>query len=475
MTANKPADDHGEPPLDARKVAAQLPVPTRDLPGASSTARWQFITEVMTLSRRLTTSSLVRGSFLVFTIQGLATVVRYVAQVLFARVGGSEAYGVFSFAFSWSQLLVAPAALGFTFSVLRFAPAYLHADDTPKLLGLVRRSTQFVLVGACGAAGLGTMFAWLLVAPGPKLGALLVGLWTLPALVLINLQRELIRGAQRLLFAYGTAELLPALVTLGATAALVVFATVTPIGMLLLMFVGFLVALLVQRFFMNWALRISKRPVRREYETSHWLLTSLPLGVNVIALNFLAGSDILFLGSLRSASETGVYSAASRTAALIAFVLTAVSGVIAPIIGSHYAAGQMRELEQVLRRVVVGTTAVSLLVATVVMVLAAPILATFGPGFREGVVALRILAGAQLIGAATGPVGFVLALAGHQKKMALISAVTAGIAAIGYTLVIPSFGSTGAAVVMALAISAGNVWTYAIVRRKFGFRLYWLV
>ena len=344
MIANNQSGDHGEPPLSAREVVEQLPDHTRELPGAWGTGRRRLITDGVTLGRRLAASSVVRGSILVFAIQGFGTVVRYLIQVLFARVGGSAAYGEFSFAFSWSQLLVGPAALGFTYSVLRFVPAYLHADDTARLLGMVRRSTQLVIAGACGAAGVGTIVGWVLVPPGAKLGALLVGFWMLPALVVVNLQRELIRGAHRLLFAYGTADLLPALVTLGASAALVALTTITPIIMLLLVLAGFLVALLVQRFFMTWALRVNERPVRRQYETSYWLLTSLPLGINVIANNFLARSDILFLGSFRSASETGVYSAASRTAALVAFVLTAVSGVIAPIIGSRYAADQMREL-----------------------------------------------------------------------------------------------------------------------------------
>lgn len=453
----------------------QLQVPTQDLPGAWNPGRGNLIGKGVTLSRRLVASSVVRGSILVFAIQGFATVVRYLIQVLFARVGGSAAYGEFSFAFSWSQLLVGPAALGFTYSVLRFVPAYLHAADTPKLLGIVRRSTQLVIAGACVAAGIGTIAAWLFVPPGAKLSALLVGLWMLPTLVVVNLHRELIRGAHRLLFAYGTADLLPALVTLGATVALVGLTTVTPIIMLLLVLVGFLVALLVQRIFMTWALRINKRTATPQYETSYWLLTSLPLGINVIANNFLIRSDILFLGSLRSASETGIYSAASRTAALVAFVLTAVSGVIAPIIGSRYAAGQMRELEQALRRVVLGTTAISLVVVATEMALAGPILSVFGPGFSQGAVALRILAAGQIFNAATGPVGLVLALAGHQNTMALISAASAGLAAIGYILAIPLLGGTGAAIVMAVAVAISNVWTYIIVRRKFGYRLYGVV
>ncbi|MGH3428857.1 MAG: hypothetical protein ACRDQZ_15040, partial [Mycobacteriales bacterium] len=148
------------------------------------------------LIERLAASPLLRGSLVVLTIQALSTLVRYATQVLFAHAGGPAAYGDYAFAFSWAQLLIGPAALGFTFSVLRFVPAYLHSGETSKLLGFARRSVQFALAGACSVAGLGAAITWALGPSGPKLDALLVGFLMLPVLVLVSLHKELIRGAQ---------------------------------------------------------------------------------------------------------------------------------------------------------------------------------------------------------------------------------------------------------------------------------------
>lgn len=474
MTAKHPRrENEGVPPQDA---AAHEIVSAHGPTGDVRPVRQRTFAGAVGLIRRGTASALVRGTVVVFAVQALATLARYMTQVLFARAGGPEAYGNYAFAYSWVQLLSVPAALGLTFTVFRFVPGYLHTRETSKLRGFVRRSTQFASAGACSAAALGSIVALTFVPPGPKLEALLIGLWMLPVLVLVNLGKELIRGARRLLFAYGIGELLPAVIALVAAAALAALTTVTATSMLLVTLAGFLVGLVVQRLFMFWALRLgAARRLPPQYETSRWLLIALPLGLTAAINGFLTRSDILFLGALRTASETGVYSAASRTATLVSFILTAVIGVVAPIIGKCHAAGQMRELERVLRRAIAGTTVVGLVVLICVLAFAEPILKTFGPDYLAGVGPLRILAVGYFINALTGPVGLALSLGGYQKIVAVNAAVVATLSVPAYLLLIPHLGGTGAATVMATAVGVSNLSLYIIVRRKFGFRLYGLV
>ena len=476
MTSKNPPSGNDAVPLQSVDAAVHRAASAHGPAGVTWSVGYETFSCAAKLIRRGAKSVLVRGAVVAFSVQGLATLVRYLAQILFARSGGPAAYGNFSFAYSWLALLTVPAALGFTQAALRIVPKYLHTHDAPKLLGFVRRSTQFASAGACSAAALGSILALTIMTPGPKLIALLISLWMLPVMVLVNLRKELARSAQRLLFAYGTGSLLPAVITVVAAAAAMALTTVTVTSMLLVTFAGFLVALGVQQIFMPQALGVNApRRLPRQYETSRWLLIALPLFVSIAVSSFLASSDILFVGAFRTASETGIYSAASRTATMVSFILAAVNGVAAPIIGKCHAAGEMRELEQLLRRAVTGTTIVSLLVLICMLVFAAPILKVFGPAYLEGVVPLRILAVGYFINAATGPVAFVLALGGYHKIVAVDAAAVAALSVAGYLVVVPLFGGTGAATVMATAISVSNLSLYIIVRRKFGFRLYGLV
>ncbi|MGH3426199.1 MAG: hypothetical protein ACRD3Q_21945, partial [Terriglobales bacterium] len=62
-----------------------------------------------------------------------------------------------------------------------------------------------------------------------------------------------------------------------------------------------------------------------------------------------------------------------------------------------------------------------------------------------------------------------------QKTVAGVSVTVAVLSAFGYLALIPPLGGTGAAIVMASAVSASNLWLYVVVRRRFGFRLYGFV
>jgi O-antigen/teichoic acid export membrane protein len=476
MTAKNPRSGNDDLPLQKPEAAPREDTSAHSHAGDVQLSNHRTLARAAGLIRRGAASALVWGTFIVFSVQSLATLARYLTQVMFARTAGPAEYGNYVFAYSWVQLFVVPAALGFATAVLRFVPKYLHTRETSKLLGFVRRSTQFALAGACGAAAIGSGVALTIVPFGPTLEALLIGFWMLPVLVLVNLRKAIVLSAQKLFFAYGTGELLPAVITVLTVGALLALTTVTATSMLLATLAGFLVALAVQQLGMSWALRVgvARRPPH-QYETWNWLRIALPLGFSTIITSFTVRSDILFLGALRTASETGVYGAVSRTAALVSFILAAVVGFVAPIIGKCHATGQMRELEQVLRRVIAGTTAVSLVVFICILAFAVPILEIFGPAYAEGADQLRILAAGYFVNASTGPVTYVLALGGYHKTVVVNAVVVAALSVPGYLVLIPLLGGTGAAIVMATAIAVANLSLYITVRRKFGFRLFGLV
>ena len=94
------------------------------------------------------------------------------------------------------------------------------------------------------------------------------------------------------------------------------------------------------------------------------------------------------------------------------------------------------------------------------------VLHIFGSEFVIASGALIILAGGQLINVATGPIGAVMVMSGHQR-LSLILSVMGSIGAITLSaLLVEPLGLTGAALGLAGTTIFRNVGAFIIMRRK---------
>jgi O-antigen/teichoic acid export membrane protein len=93
----------------------------------------------------------------------------------------------------------------------------------------------------------------------------------------------------------------------------------------------------------------------------------------------------------------------------------------------------------------------------------------FGDEFVAGAPLLRILAIGQFINVATGSVGYLLMMTGHEKDMRNSLLVVAPCSILLSLWLIPLYGATGAAVATALAIAGQNLLAVFWVRRRLGF------
>ena len=102
------------------------------------------------------------------------------------------------------------------------------------------------------------------------------------------------------------------------------------------------------------------------------------------------------------------------------------------------------------------------------VLLAAPgfILQLFDAQFAEGAWLLRILALGQLVNVATGSVGYLLMMTGHEKLMRNNIAVWAVVNLAGNLVLVPRYGTVGAAVSTAFCLAFMNIVSYVLVRQK---------
>ena len=443
---------------------------TRNGPGGAGRAgviRERLQNRLSDVRRALPVSALARTAGVVLAVQVATGIARYLVQIIFARRGGTVDYGMYSFAFGWTQLLIIPATLGLTLSVLRFVPLYIHEERWGLLRGLIRRSCEVTVISsvAFSAVAIGIVLA---LSTGSSQPSLIIGMALIGVVGLVTVLREATRGTHRVVLAYGIGDLLPMV-------AIVVVAAVLPAGvgdlsaeqMLLATAAGFLLALAVQPFALRRAAPRAFAPgMRSSYEMHAWLTLSAPLWLVTMFTLSINQSDLLVVGILKSSSDVGVYAAGSKTAFLVSFVLTAVSAVLAPVFVRHHAAGDVAGLRDAMRS---GTRLLlwpSLAIAAVLFAWPQIVLGAFGSGFESASTVVRILVVGQFVNAITGPAGYLLLLTGSQATVARVYGFSA-VAQIALLLaLVPNFGIDGAAVVTAATITVSNCLLYAFARQR---------
>ena len=93
----------------------------------------------------------------------------------------------------------------------------------------------------------------------------------------------------------------------------------------------------------------------------------------------------------------------------------------------------------------------------------------FGQDFTRGGMALSILALGQAVNAATGSVGPLLMMTGHEQDIrnsSIFAAVLMGISAL---ILIPSHGLLGAVISSATAVAGMNLFNSVLVKLRLGF------
>ncbi|MCR9210312.1 MAG: polysaccharide biosynthesis C-terminal domain-containing protein, partial [bacterium] len=115
------------------------------------------------------------------------------------------------------------------------------------------------------------------------------------------------------------------------------------------------------------------------------------------------------------------------------------------------------------------TLGMGLPLALFVLIFPGWLLGFFGPEFREGAQVLRALAIGQVANVASGSVGGLLVMTGHQNVSLKISFGTA-IGMIALTLIlVPWLGILGAGIANALSVSVQMILCVVMVRNKLGF------
>lgn len=397
-------------------------------------------------------------------------------QVLLARLLGADQFGVYTVALAVLGVLQFFARQGFEIAASRFIGAYHGGGEWSLLHGFVNASRLLVLGGAVIFSA-GLVLVSLAISDTLE-GGVLHSLWLvagiLPLYSILQLEAAIVRGMGRASIAdIPTWILHPLALAAGVTGAIYYVGAPPHATTGLAVFLGTAVcALIVQHLVMVRVLPRAAHEARPEYRWNEWIKAAPAMMLFTGSAVLISQANTVLLGTMSSAAEAGVYNIAVRIAGILQLITFCFIAAIGPVAARLHAAGDLDELARVTS---IGVRAVFAAALTASIILAAaggPILSVFGEEFRDGYNMLLVLVLGQLFWAATVPAGVLLNMTGHHNQSGKILLVAALVNFALCALLIPLYGSMGAAIATTIVIVMWNGLMAWSAERRVGIRAY---
>ncbi len=203
---------------------------------------------------------------------------------------------------------------------------------------------------------------------------------------------------------------------------------------------------------------IKRKILKPIFETKKLLTYSVPLLLSGFLGFFLQWVDIIMLGFMKTSGEVAIYRAASQIPTFFMLALGAINSIYAPSIAEMYHRGQIVRMGNIYKTSTRWVFLLTLPASIIVFFSAGEILSVFGNNYREsGVLVLQTLTVAQFVNCVTGGVAYTLAMTGRQKMEMFNSLTTIVINIVLCHLLIPKYGSYGAAIATGISIASINL------------------
>src|SRR5438132_8863357 len=424
-----------------------------------------------------------RGAFL-NTIAMLASNFRGIFTFLVARMLGPAALGIFSVAWSTTDILSKIGVLGLDNAIITFIARSEAVGDHARSRALFRVAVilgvaQSAIVAVLAIAAIRLFHHRLHLQP-EMVSALAVVLCAMPGLALYRISTSVSRGMKVMrhdIFSRGLTE--PIATTL---AFLIVFI----IG--LKTFAPELAAIIGTAISGVVALVLAAKLFRRASEDRHvvshlaeaWQLIgySAPISAYQLINAFIARLDLIMLGYFvgRAPGVTlatvGIYAAVVGTANGLRKVNQAFNPIFMPVVAGMTATGDHERAAHTYSYLAQWMLWILLPLVAVMALAGGVILLIFGPAFQQGSGWLGIVALAAAINAFVA-LGETVIMVQRPHLNLLHSSITCAVAAGGLLWLLPRFGAMGAAFGILLPYIVQGILRYATLRWVFRWKDSW--
>ena len=414
-----------------------------------------------------------RGSAVAIALKVLGAGLSFALNILLARLLGADGTGVYFLGLTVITVATIFGQLGLGNAMLRFTAAHASQGDWVQVAGVSRKGLAFAacisaVVSAVVLIGAPWIAHYVYSEPALTVPLRFMALAVVP-LTLLTLYAELLKGLKRIAAALlvntvGVPLLsMPFLALLAGRWSVSGAAIAYVLATILVLSLG---ALLWRRA------TPQARGLPGSFDTRLLLATSMPLFWVAFMNLIMSQTDVVLLGVWSDSSLVSIYGTAARTASLTSFILMAMISIVAPKFAALYARGDLENLGSLARNVARLGILVASIVILPLLLVPSWVLGIFGPEFAAGRTVLIILALGQFVNVATGPVGFLLLMTGHEKVQRNNSILSAALNVFLGAILVPAYGITGAAVATASILAFKNLNTVRLVYKHLGIQVW---
>jgi len=407
-----------------------------------------------------------------FIVRSGYFILAYLILLVLTRTLGPSRYGIYSYAAAIIFLLTNFSSYGFEMLAVKYTSAYLAKGEKGLWKGLYTWSYKLLLIIGAMVAGGTALFLWLsvyvlhLIPKTAYILPIMAFCSIIPIYTLINLYTNLLRGQNKLLISFLPDNTVKPLFLL---IALIVFRLIAgkmnlpiAIGLNLISFIVTFIFIVTVFHRKN-----NFKGIEAKYDKPKWrsFVTSLFLLTCVTSLSRL---DIIMLGSLKDASQVGIYYAAERYASSLLFFIYVMNTIIAPSIARLNTPEDKEKLQKMITRTIRWVMLFSAPVFIVLIVFSGQIMQLSGTQFLPGKPSLIIICCGLLIDIAFGPVGNFALMTGHEKYNTIYAAIGIFINIALNLILTPHMGLNGTAIATTSSVIFWNAAMFFTIKKKTG-------
>ena len=415
---------------------------------------------------------LIRGAAGTLGLRTAATGLNFITGILLARLLGASGFGIYTYAFTWTQLLSLGATLGLDNLIVREVAIYQSKSTWNLMRGLLRWANQIVLVVSVGLAlgAIGVAWGLNIQANSEQFSTFCVAMLLIPIESLRNLRLAAMRGLHKILIGLLPEWILAPLLllVLSGFTYLLLGEGLTAVWIAVIRVFAAAITLVIGMRLLNKIMPNVAKEVAPQYQVRTWLHSALPFMFMGSMYLIKSQTDLLMLGAIKGAEAVGIYFAVARGAQLIDFVTNAANTVLGPNIASLYAEGKPEQIEKILIKSSRAVCLISLPIIVGLVGFGHWYLLLFGSEFTQGQNSLIILCVGQLVNVGTGSVGLLLSMTGHERYTLISRGGSTILNVVLNALLIPRWGIEGAAIATASSTILLNVENTIWVRKKLG-------
>lgn len=385
---------------------------------------------------------------------------RFVIAFFLARLLGAEEYGLYTLVISTAMITAGIASFGMESALVRYVAMLAKQKDEEGVWGAIQIGIGLSTLVSIGMS-IGVYHLAQPIAVGlfhePELVPLLqLFSFIIPFLTLSNVLVGAAHGFKKMEYTAVAQNFVQLLFRLGlivifSLMGLSAFRAAIAFGVSDVAASVVLVYLLNRQ--VHW-LRAGRR-ARRDFREI--LGFSLPLWTSGLLLKFRKNLQVLFLGTLSTVTNVGIYSLVGKLNLFGHIAYSSLVASVKPVLAEMYVQEDWAQMGSLYQTATRWTYMVNLPMFLVMLLFPGEILSLFGTSFVGGAAALSVLALADLINAGTGICGSIIDMTGYTRLKLLNSCLAIVLAVACNYWLIPIWGVMGAATATLAAQSSINL------------------